>query len=191
MTSKIIVTHEAASVFAVLEDIRHLLPANLPADAHVIAQVQITIPEKPGATQTAAPPSAESAVPAPATPSAPPPAPVSDAPAKKRGRPKKDTVEGPATPPEVSNTPPDGPTAADPQIALPLPPTTPAPAAAGKAVSKDDVRSALHTLVTKHNLELGAAALSRFGARKLSDLKEDQYAAFIAACEKTTQTGEA
>lgn len=182
MNSTIIATHTAADIDGLFSGLQLLLPVNLPAGSHITGQIVVTLPnksEKPGATQTVVPPSTESQAPAPSQPSAPSPAPVSDEPAKKRGRPKKEA------PVEVVV---EAAPVADPQIALPL---AAPPAAPAKNATKDDVRSALHTLVTKHNLELGAAALSRFGARKLSDLKEDQYAAFIAACNKTTETGEA
>lgn len=187
MTSKIIVTHEADAVGPLFDGLQMLLPLNMPAGAHMVAQVQITIPslEKPVATEPAAPPSAESA-PSPSLVQGAPvpssPAPSSEAPAapKKRGRPKK--VEAP-------NADPVG----DAQASLPLPDNSGAPivppAEPKAALTKDDARNALHDLVTRRSLELGAGVLSRFGARKLSDLHAGDYERFIADCKTAAETG--
>lgn len=174
MTSEISVTHTADTIGELFAGLKALLPT-IPAGATLAARVVATINEKPVTAAPVVPPSAQSASPAQAAPAPSSPAPVTeDAPARKRGRPRKE---------EAAPTPP-----APQQVALQLPPQADKPTG---SVTKDDVRSALHTLVTKRDLELGAAVLSRFGARKLSDLKEDQYVKFIAHCHQTAESGEA
>jgi len=185
MTSKIIVTHEADAVGPLFDGLQMLLPLSMPAGAHMVAQVQITIPslEKPVATEPAAPPSAESA-PSPSLGAPVPssPAPSSEAPAapKKRGRPKK--VDAP-----------NADSGDEAQASLPLPDNSGAPivppAEPKAALTKDDARNALHDLVTRRSLELGAGVLSRFGARRLPDLHAGDYERFIADCKTAAETG--
>lgn len=55
--------------------------------------------------------------------------------------------------------------------------------AATKAASLDDVRAALHTYSTKTSMAGAIELLKKHGAQRISDLTEDNRAAFIADCE--------
>ena len=124
---------------------------------------------------------------------------------RKRGRPPKVRVipesGQPAVPP--NNTGSGSPTISTPvtsggaspsgdAAAVPTQPATPvAPAPASPAITKDNVRDALQAVVAKFNgnLDRGADALSRFGAKRLSELPVERYTDFIAYCKDVVATG--
>jgi hypothetical protein len=49
-------------------------------------------------------------------------------------------------------------------------------------VTKQEVESALRNLVADSSVEAATKVLSQFGAKRLSEIKEDDYAALLAAC---------
>lgn len=53
-----------------------------------------------------------------------------------------------------------------------------------KEFTIDDVRSALQAFTTKAGIDGGIQLLKTFGAQRISELKADQYAAFIAGCQQ-------
>jgi hypothetical protein len=65
------------------------------------------------------------------------------------------------------------------QIELPLPVPEAAPAA---PLSLDDVRNALQVLTGKGGVSAGIALLGEFKANRVSELKPEDFAAFIARC---------
>ena len=58
-------------------------------------------------------------------------------------------------------------------------PAADAPAADGKKLTPDDVRAALQGFVSKHGMPDAMTLLKTFGADRVSELKEDQFADFI------------
>lgn len=95
---------------------------------------------------------------------------------RPRGRPKK----GAAAPTETSPV-----SSAAATITNTLEEQEAAPAAppAGAKVSKDDVTAAMKAVVGKLGLEPTRAILQKHGAAKLTDLKEEHYAAVLADCK--------
>lgn len=57
------------------------------------------------------------------------------------------------------------------------------PAASSAPVTIDDARAALTKLNAAKGLEVAKEALTKFGASRMADLKEADYAAFVAHCE--------
>lgn len=130
-----------------------------------------------------------------------------EAPKRGRGRPPKAasaTAAGIAHP-EPSNADPGDqhplplPVSTSPQpVAAPAPaptpqaaaPTPPAAGASGSKLTLDDARTALGALNSKHGLVMAKGALSRFGCQRISEVKPEQFADFIALCKKGVETGE-
>lgn len=93
------------------------------------------------------------------------------APAKRVGRPKKTEVESaPVATPQV-------------QTATPL--TDPSEMAAIAPATRDEALKALNALNTAKGLPVCMGILKEFGAGKFSELKVDDYGAFVARCAAT------
>ena len=116
----------------------------------------------------------------------------SDAPAPKRGRPLKQNAvaavqaetPAPQTASAVAATAPIG---AAPVVATPAP-VAAAPKAANQPVqgiptSHDVVRTALREVFNTKGATVATAILSQFKAARVSDVKPEQFADFIKACQ--------
>lgn len=151
-------------------------------------------PVPPAGSPPAAPPSAETVAPVTAAPSneptpstggaAPSPAPTaaSGEVPKRRGRPPKDPNAPPAPP---------KPKAPDPVPDLKDVPSAAPPVAA--KITEADVLAALHAVANskpgEEGFKLAEHCLNRFGARKRSELKQDQFAEFIELTKQAIATG--
>lgn len=93
------------------------------------------------------------------------------APEKKRGRPAK--------PKEEAAAPVEKPVDAETAPTVSAATTEPAPA---KEATIDDVRAALQGFTAKNGVPAGIDLLKEFGAARISELKEADYAAFVEKC---------
>lgn len=116
-----------------------------------------------------------SEMPAPAAEADAGPVVVEEAPAKKRGRPRKEAAEGPAVDPRQQPIDLD-----PPAPAAELMPLETAPEPAGFTI--DGVRVALQQFTAVKGVPAGVALLKEFGASRISELKAEQYDAFVAQC---------
>jgi hypothetical protein len=180
----------------------------LAIDVHTPAQgtAAVASPVTPAGPSPAVPPAAEApkaAVPpstAPTSAASPgttvpvtPPDAATAAP-KRRGRPPGSGGSKPTFPIPTPPVMPEGAQSPPPAVAVPASPTPAAPAG-GPAVAgptEQDVLASLHALATtgKGSFQLAEMALSRFGARKRSELKPEFYAEFVALAKKGIETGE-
>lgn len=100
---------------------------------------------------------------------------------KRRGRPPRSAVTEPASPATTDTDAPQGPTSAV-QEAKDEPEKQP-----DKKVTLDDARSALRGLqsrIGEDDMATPIALLKDFGATRISEVKAEDYAAFVAACDK-------
>jgi hypothetical protein len=127
-------------------------------------------------------------------------APVAEAP-KKRGRPAKQAQPevaqntGSGTSPVAPSTPasdggsqpqePEG--SASPAAVDPAPVKPGVGEAAETAFTTDDLRKALAAVNEKKGLAFARELLVKFGAGRVSEVKEDQYAEVIAACKAAVE----
>jgi hypothetical protein len=105
------------------------------------------------------------------------PAPVTDKPERRTTKkPKEEKVETTAAASE--------PTAETPT--LPTSQSTPV----SKPVTAEDLRAALAKVAGENsqNIEKAREILGKFGARKMSEVKESDYPAFIAACDEAAKS---
>lgn len=63
-------------------------------------------------------------------------------------------------------------------------PVEEAPAAKPSSKTLDDVKAACQKLTKVKNLDAVKAILAQFNAKKVSEINEADYGAFVAACEK-------
>lgn len=102
---------------------------------------------------------------------------------KKRGRPATKKVEAEAPAGATTAPPPSSaPSSTPAQVSQPDI-LEGAPAATG-SFSKEDVATALRNLNTKKGMSAALAALSKFGAKKFSDLTPENYSPFVNHVEE-------
>ena len=109
--------------------------------------------------------------------------------AKRRGRPPKNVAapENASLPKETAKA--TAPVAAAPEIAAPTAPAKPAgitgqPSAAA-APTLDDLQKGIEAVFNQKQVEVCMGLLSRFGVKRVRDLKQEQYAEFAEKVQAT------
>lgn len=98
---------------------------------------------------------------------------------KRRGRPAKVKLDPTPEPDPIRIQVPARPSVPEPE---PTPEPVAAVPVADKALTMDDVRTALESFIAKHGLPDGKALLKTYNAGRISELAVEAYAEFIQAC---------